>query len=49
MLRSITTTALEVAGAVAVCVGAFLAWTPLGFIVSGAIVTGAGYLLAGDE
>ena len=48
-MRNVATTAIEVAGLAAVCVGAFLAWTPAGFVLSGALVTGLGYLLAGDE
>ena len=48
-MRNAATTALEVAGLIALCVGTFLVWTPAGLIVTGAIVTGVGYLLAGDE
>lgn len=48
MLRSIITTALEVAGAVSVAIGAFQAWTPLGFAVVGAAAITAGYMV-GDE
>lgn len=48
-MRNVATTALEVAGLAAVCVGALLVWTPFGLIVSGAVATTVGYLLAGDE
>ncbi len=48
-MRNVATTALEVAGLLAVCVGTFLVWTPAGLIVSGAIATAVGYLLAGEQ
>lgn len=48
-MRNVATTALEVAGLAAVCVGALILSTPFGLIVSGAVATALGYLLAGDE
>lgn len=40
------TSVLEVTGAAGVTVGAGLAWLPAGFMVGGAALIGAGYLLA---
>lgn len=40
------TSALEVIGAAGFTVGAGLAWLPAGFMVGGATLMGAGYLLA---
>ncbi len=40
------TSALEVIGATTFTVGAGLAWLPAGFMVGGAALVGAGYLLA---
>jgi hypothetical protein len=39
---------LEAAGAVSVCVGAFLVSPALGFTVSGLAAIGAGFVLGGD-
>lgn len=49
MLRSITTTALEVTGVALVAVGAFIVSPALGAIVTGTALVGAGYLLGGDR
>ncbi len=40
------TSVLEVIGATTFTVGAGLAWLPAGFMVGGAALVGAGYLLA---
>lgn len=40
------TSVLEVIGAAGFTVGAGLAWLPAGFMVGGATLMGAGYLLA---
>lgn len=48
-MRNVATTVLEVVGLGAVCVGALILSTPLGLIVSGAIATTLGYLLAASE
>lgn len=40
------TSAMEVIGAAGITVGAGLAWLPAGFMVGGATLVGAGYLLA---
>ncbi len=40
------TSVLEVIGAAGITVGAGLAWLPAGFMVGGAAIMGAGYLLA---
>lgn len=47
-MRSFFTTLGEIAGAVAVAVGAGLAWLPAGFLVGGALLI-AGSYLADDE
>jgi hypothetical protein len=45
MRQNITST-VEVIGAVLVSIGAFLIWTPFGFIVTGALLIAGGALSA---
>jgi len=45
-MRDKMTTATETCGAVLLCVGMAMVWLPLGFIAGGALLMGAGWLLA---
>jgi hypothetical protein len=45
-MKNFITTAIEIAGALLVSIGAFQVWTPAGFIVSGALLITAGALSA---
>lgn len=43
-MRQNITSAIEVVGAVLVSIGAFMIWSPLGFIVTGALlITGGAF------
>lgn len=48
-MRSKITTALEVAGLVAISVGAFLFSAAIGFVVTGVFAVGLGYLWGDGE
>lgn len=48
-MRQILTTALELAGAAAMTVGAGLAYLPAGFLLGGFFAMAAGYLVADDS